>query len=352
MSWFAKNFEKAALGGAVVVALGLGYLGWSRFGAVEEDFGSGLGGPGNNNDTAVKGAEFIPMAIQSMGLNRTWEQARDGDRPVDLFTGISLFVASSDPERPVDLLTDEPVHQPIPNTWWLENRLDPGFADSPARDPDGDGFSNLEEFKAGTDPNSARSFPPPIAKLTFVKDESLIWVLRPGYEDGGKFPFTYENNKRQTNRITSANAVSPEQIFFDKEPAKGRFKLIGSEVRQELNPRTQVEMDVTIVTIEDQRPNKKGVKYEFPSPLPDDERKNAHLKYDRTAVLSLEALGLNGKEFKVEENTRFALPPDARNKDYLLQSVTPEMITVEFKDADGKTRTVEIGKGGFPNLGQ
>ena len=352
MSWFAKNYEKAALGGAVVVALGLGYLGWSKFGAVQEDFGSGLSGPRNNNETAVKGAELIPMAIQSMGLNRTWEQARDGDRPVDLFTGISLFVASSDPEKPVDLLKDDPVHEPIPNTWWLENRLDPGFADSPARDPDGDGFSNLEEFKAETDPNAPRSYPQLIAKLSYVKDESLIWVLRPGYGSEGKFPFTYEDGKGRRNRVTAANMVSPDEIFFEKEPAKGRFKLIGSEVRKELNPKINEKMNVTIVTIEDQRPNKKGVKYEFPSPLPDDERKNEHLKFDRTAVLSLKALGLNGKEFKVEENTRFALPPDASKKDYLLKSVTPEIITVEFTDADGKTQSVEIGKGGFPNLGQ
>ena len=158
MSWFSKNYEKAALGGAVVVALGLAYLGWSKFGGVEEDFGTGLKGGGNNN-TAVAGADLIPKALQSMKLDRTWKQALDGERPVDLFTGIALFIKSSDPEKPVDLLKDAPVHPPIPNTWWLENRIDPGFADSPDRDPDGDGFSNIEEFNAKTDPNNAKSHP-------------------------------------------------------------------------------------------------------------------------------------------------------------------------------------------------
>jgi hypothetical protein len=290
------------------------------------------------------------MALQSMKLDRKWEQARDGDRPVDLFTGISLFVTSSDPEKPVDLQTDEPIHPPIPNTWWLENRLDPGFADSPARDPDSDGFSNLEEFTAATNPNESRSFPSLIAKLTYVKDESVIWVLRPGYGSEGKFPFTYEDNKGRRNRVTAAQMIGPNEVFFEKEPAKGRFKLLGSEVRKVPNPKLNVELDVTIVTIEDQRPNKKGVVYEFPSPLPDDERKNEHLKYDRTAVLSLEALGLNGKEFRVEENTAFALPPDAKSKDYVLKSINPQNITIEFKDKDGSIRTVQIGKGGFADL--
>ena len=46
MSWFSKNYEKAALGGAVAVALGLAYLGWSKFGGVDEDFDASLKGDG------------------------------------------------------------------------------------------------------------------------------------------------------------------------------------------------------------------------------------------------------------------------------------------------------------------
>ena len=132
MSWFSKNYEKAALGAAVVAALGIAYLGWSKNGGVDQDFDLGLKGAGNNN-TAVAGADLIPKALQSMKLDRTWAQAQDGDRPVDLFTGIALFIKSSDPEKAIDLRKDAPVHPPIPNTWWLENRIDPGFADSPDR---------------------------------------------------------------------------------------------------------------------------------------------------------------------------------------------------------------------------
>ena len=138
MSWFSKNYEKAALGGAVAVALGLAYLGWSKFSSVESDFGGVLVGSGNNNP-AVAAADLIPKALQSLKIDRTWNQALDSDRPVDLFTGIALFIKSSEPEKPVDLIKDAPVHDGIPNTWWLEHRLDPGFADSPNRDPDEDG---------------------------------------------------------------------------------------------------------------------------------------------------------------------------------------------------------------------
>lgn len=347
MSWFSKNYEKAALGGAVAVALGLAYTGWSKFGNVEQDFGAGLKGQGSN-DTSVKDADLIPKSLASLKLDRTWNQALDGDRPVDLFTGIPLFVSSAAPEKPIDLLKDAPVHPPIPNVWWITNRLDPGFADSPGRDPDEDGFSNLEEFNSKTDPNDSKSVPSLIAKLMYVKDESLAWVLRPGYGSDGAFPFNYQDTKGGINKTGAADMIVAGGLFFTKPPMLNRFKLLGSEVRKEMNKKINIEMEVTIVRIEDQRPNKKGTVYELPSPL-SEERRNEYLKYDRTAVFSLEALGLNGKEFKVEENMTFGLPPESPKKDYLAKVVTPESVTVEYTNPAGEKKTFEISKGSLPN---
>ncbi len=343
MSWFSKNYEKAALGGAVAIALGIAYMGWSKYNGVESEFNTDLKGKGNNN-AAVRDADLIPKALSSMKRDPTWNQAMLGDREVDLFTGIALFVPSAAPETTVDLRKDAPIHDPIPNTWWLTNRLDPGFADSPARDPDEDGFSNMEEYLAKTDPNDPKSIPALIAKLMYVRDESLTWVIRPSYGSDGKFPFNYLDSNKRANKTGAADMIEPNGLFFLKEPMKNRFKFLGSEVRKEMNPNTKVEMEVTYVRIEDQRANKKGTVYEFPAPLSED-RINEHQKFDRTAVLSLEALGLGGKEFKVEENTKFALPPGSPNQDYLLKTVTPGSVVVEYTNAAGATKTVEISKG-------
>lgn len=348
MSWLSKNYEKAALGGAVVVALGLGYLGWSKIGAVETDFAKPPGSAGKGNP-AVPGADLIPKAKQSLTLDRTWNQALDGERPVDLFTGVPLVIKSSEPEKAIDPIKDAPIHDPIPNIWWLENRIDPGFADSPSRDPDGDGFSNLEEFNAKTDPNDNKSIPELLAKLKYVKDETLTWALRPGYGSNGEFPFSYADNKRQANKVPAGEMVKPDGLFFPKGPMANRFKLLGSEVRRELNKRINLEVEVTYVRIEDQKPNKKGKVYEIPSPL-SEERMNEFAQYDRTGVFTLEALGQGGTEFKVEENTTFGLPPSSTKKDYLLKEVTPDKVVVEGPDGKGGRKTVEIPKGSMPTM--
>jgi hypothetical protein len=347
MSWISENYEKTLVGGAIAVALGLGYLGWAGMQSVDEDFSAGLKGAGSS-DTAVQRADLIPKAEQSLGLKREWTQGRDPqDRPVDLFTGVPLFIKSTAPDKAIDLLKDLPVHPPIPNTWWLESRLDPGFANAPELDPDSDGFTNLQEFEAKTDPQNMHDHPPLIQKLRYVKDESLAWVLRPSYGQDGAFPFAYLDNRRGENRITAAEPVQQGELFFRKGVQKNRFKLLSSEVRKEINKKMNIEMETTWVKVEDQHPHKKGKVYEFPAPLGED-RQNDFRQFDRTAVFKLEAIGQEAKEFKVEEFTRFALPADAKDKSYLLKSVSPDKVVIEFKDPEGALRTVEINKGAMP----
>jgi len=47
----------------------------------------------------------------------------------------------------------------MPDDYEITNRLDPLNAADANADADGDGFTNLEEFQAGTDPQDATDFP-------------------------------------------------------------------------------------------------------------------------------------------------------------------------------------------------
>ncbi len=346
MSWISKNYEKAAVGTAVLLAAGLAYAGWSKLSSVELDFGSTpVGSKPEQSDPGVKSAGSVAKAKSSFQLKREWTKAKDEGRPVDLFTGVALFVNKNDQEKPVDLIDGAPVHEGIPNSWWLGYRIDPGFGDSPLRDADGDGFSNKDEYTAKTDPSNGKDFPALITKLTYIGDESVQWLLRPGFESaGGSFTFTFGDGKA-VNKVGAANPVPPGGIFFEKGAAMGRFKLLGSEKRKVMNEAIQAEEEITFVRIEDQKPNKKGIVYEIPASFRTaDQRK--YTRSDCTAVLSLEALGLAGQEFKIEENTSFALPPGDGEKAYRLTEVSAERIVIEFTGEDGKVLSHEIKKGG------
>lgn len=348
MSWISENYEKASIGVAAVAALGLAYVGWMKIGAVEQDFsGAATGRTPAKSDPSVKGAEGVAIAVASFKLKREWTKGEDEGRPVDLFTGVPLFVNKNNLENPVDLVDGnvEPVHPPIPNQWWIDNRIDPGFGDSPQRDADEDGFSNLDEFNAKTDPNDKRDYPSLITKLTYAGDEAMQWVLRPGYPGAnGGFTFEYNDDLRRAARTGAVNPIAPGGLFFADGPIKERFKFLSSEKRKEMNETLNVEVEVTIVTVEDQKPNKAGMTYEIPSQFrKGDAAKFA--KFDRTAILSLEALGLEGQEMKVEEFTSFALPPDAKEKSFKLKEVSPEAIVVEHTKSDGKTAEYTILKG-------
>jgi len=343
MSWLSKNYEKAAIGGAAVVALGLVALGLLKVNNVEQDFATELKGSGNDNP-AVKDADLVAKASASLGNKRKWDQADDKGRPVNLFTGIPLFISKSDPNKPVDPYGGDPIHPPIPNQWWLQYRLDPGFGDSPQRDPDSDGFSNLEEFNAKTDPTNSSDFPALINKLAYKGDESVNWILKPGFDTDGGYGFSYRDNKGAQAKIAAGGVVKPDEIFFaDGNVAKGRFKLLGAETRKINNPKLNMEQEFKFVRVEDQKPNKKGKIYELKQNFRDEEI-GTYSQFDRTAILKLDALDQGGTEFKVEENTTFGLPANSEKKDYLLKSVTPEKIEVEYTAADGTKKTIEIPK--------
>lgn len=342
MSWLSKNYEKAALGGAAVIALGLATLGWLKVNKVDQDFATELKGSGNDNP-AVKDADLVAKASASLGNKRKWDQADDKGRPVDLFTGIPLFVSKAEPTKAVDLVGGDPVHPPIPNQWWLQYRLDPGFGDSPMRDPDGDGFSNLEEFNAKTDPTNSSEFPALVDKLLYQGDESIQWILKPGFDSDGGFGFSYRDNKGGAGKIAAGGVVKPNETFFADGVAKGRFKLLGFEERIIKNPKTNSEQPFKFVRVEDQKANKGKKIYELKQNFRDEEIPT-YSQYDRTAVLKLDALDQGGTEFKVEENTTFGLPVTSEKKDYLLKSVTPEKIEVEYTAPDGSKKTIEIPK--------
>lgn len=352
MSWFTDHYEKVAVGGTALVAIGLAFVGFQSLGSIEEVFSATPKGKGPN-DASVLNADEVVTVISAFEIQRKWTKAEDTTaRPVDLFTGVPLFVKRDNPKEPLDLPKSTDIHPPIPNKWWIEYRIDPGFADSPLRDGDEDGFTNLEEFNAQTDPTDKRSHPNLIQKLSYVGNESVEWVLRPSGFPSVEKPepdmgFKYGDSKKKTNQVGLADPIPKGGLFFATDPMKGRFRYLGTEKRMVRNERIQEDETVWIVKIEDMKPNKKGRIYEIPDNFKQGEI-NKYRQFDRTAILSLEALGMNGQEFRIEENVAFALPPDGPEKRFKLMEIAPDRILVREVLENGTTEDHQILKTNQP----
>jgi hypothetical protein len=356
MSWMSENYEKAALGGGAAVALALAFFGWSAASSVDENLQNPATGRGDNT-TAVKGAEEIPGTISAMKAGHKWSPAVVNDRSLDLFTGIPLFAKRGEKD-PVDLWTAQPIHPPIDNQWFLKYRIDIGFADSAERDPDGDGFSNLEEFQAKTDPSDPKSHPALIAKLSYVDQEKVQWMVRWSSEldDRSVFKCRDSHFPGKDFGMKMEDAVKPGEICKFKDlrdkkcPLSNRFKFVEIQERTEKNKRTGEKKTMKYAIMEDLKPNKKGDRFEVPRRVPTARLKQL-IHQDRTAVFELKAAGHQGKTFKVEERTVFALPPGAKEKRFFLKEVTDKNVTVEVRDASGAAmKTFVIPKGGLPDI--
>ncbi len=359
-----QQYDKVILAASAIVGLGLAYLGYSKSSNAEADFEFIAKSNGQAN-VAVQSAPLLNSTLALVEKPHILQQAvcSDSKRPIDQFVGVSLFAkkpaSGSKIAKPVDPVLDAPIHPPIPNSWWLENQIDPGFANSPQRDEDGDGFTNMEEFEAKTDADDKKAHPSLLQKLRFVKYESMgyfLWFssslgpnqyqfkivqLPPVFESASLGQQqSYLANSLQYNRTKSFISVTSN--IFDEGFGKNRFRLKEVVEREVTNEATKLTLKNEFAVIEDLAPHKQDT-FEIPK-TPRAKERPATVRYDRSAVLVLDAVGEEGKEFKVLENTRFSLPNKAGEKAYLLKKITPEALTVEFTDKEGKTQTVEIPK--------
>lgn len=352
MSWIKENYHIAALGGGALVLAGLGYLGYSANQAENEAFDAN--NPPKKTDVSSGGGENAKGLTASLTkVNPVEQQKMKSGRPVDLFTSVNLYTRDGRVDDLLDLLTmSEPVHPPIPNQWWVDHRIDPSYSDSPQRDQDGDGYTNLEEFEAKTDPNDPKSIGDLIEKLEVVSVESDMWLLlfKSVLGEGYQFDLLYKpfGGRAQTNRIPASDAIAKGDTFFKEDPGKDRFKLVDIEAREEDGPTGRRPRNWAIV--EDLSEKKKGQKYELKFNLPAKERP-LETQYDHTVIFRLNAIGEEGNQFKVTESGTFSLPAGGEEQTYKLVEVKlepagpavrkAESVVVQYEQ-DGETKTREI----------
>ncbi len=352
MANLSESYDKVALVFSLLVALGLGTLVLMAKGNVSEDFPDVTGGgrakaPENPNE------ELYKKTTENVGSKVTLEgPVTEKGRAIENFVGTPLFLKDG-VENPIDLgdpSYKEVVHESIPNQWWLDHRIDPGWDNSPSLDQDGDGFSNREEFSAKTDPNDPKSFPGLVSKLQCMQLKKRVFRLTYSSDStigeikaSDTFKFNYEEivNKQRV-RATSENIQPGKGVdsnVFSKGGAQMRYEFKKIEQRKFINPRNNLQETSNFATLEDVAGAKKGDSIE----LKKGSRNGVNVR-DWTAVLRLAAIGQEANELQIEERGTFSLPfdPNAAKKPYTFAGVSDLGSAIIEWDEDGETKSMEL----------
>lgn len=147
------------------------------------------------------------------------------------------LLVMENPEKP-DVASR--VHKDTPNEWFFRYGLDSvlGRPDALALDTDGDGFSNQEEYAAGTDPSDAASHPPFLvgdsAKIQWVKRHTSTHTLElSSMSDFSSASPLFvvnsfkndEDNRYQIKDLKPGDSFGLEAAAGEGSLAKDRFKI-------------------------------------------------------------------------------------------------------------------------------
>lgn len=336
MSWISENYEKAALGGAAVIAVALAALSWKSHSDAAAEYEVAL--PAQSDDANVEGLPLILETDKSFKSAHEISRNSVNDREVDLFTSVPIFIKKGDLANPIDLFKGEAIHEGIDNMFWIKHGLDPGCEHSADLDPDEDGFSNREECIAGTNPVDFDSHPDPVLKLAIAAVTTEQVHVKPAAFDG-RATFRLEDKKGNNLNKMKPTPIAPGSVIsFSGAKMKERFKFVAVE---------GTGLRDRVWTIEDLKPNKKGTQYKFDRKGNLQGAPNREFGImDSTVEFKLEALKAGGESFKVEENMSFELPSQGGEgkKAYVFKSINlkEKLVVIEYKASDGSIAIHQI----------
>ncbi|PYJ48593.1 MAG: hypothetical protein DME87_12090, partial [Verrucomicrobia bacterium] len=138
-------------------------------------------------------------------------------------------------------LQNTQVHAPVPNEWFEQYALPIEDADALDQDPDGDGFTNLDEWQGGTNPIDKNSHPDYLTKLHLVSATEE------------PFPFMFSSWVGTTFALNSLDQSEPTQFLKIGDIIRGtRFKITKFIEKHERNQYgTKVDVSELLLEHED-----------------------------------------------------------------------------------------------------
>jgi hypothetical protein len=267
-----------------------------------------------------------------------WNQRADGASP---FVSRPYILKEGKLLDPME--GDTPLYPPVPNKWLVDHHLDYSDMNILSKDPKHKGFTVLEEFQAGTDPNNASEFPPLSSKLILeesgIKKSSYLleFIGEEPNEKGEKEiqikPAQPLANPAKGNRPDTAirGVMKGETI-----PGAPFLKVVDLiEKKKTIN---DTEYDVSELVLENTQTGEHITLV----------KKNTSREYTKTPIEIVESISfgyqLNGgarEDFNVERGKELSLSSldKTHTETYRLVDISKEGVLL---DRDGKKYTVKI----------
>ena len=247
------NYEKVIL--TISSLLAIGAAGFLIFQSSAFEDSLLLPQGASRNDLNAPDNAAVVTGIDTLKKKYAWLSPDRSGKPVPLNKSVLLVMKSGEL---FDLLLPEPqLRPPMTNLFLTGDRTkNPPEAELPNiyspnvgdLDADNDGFSNLEEFTAKTDPRSDSSLPPLTNKLVLRQriSHDYILVLKGG-SDG-----TFQIQRLQPSKGSVFKPLN-EEFGFDKGAT--RFKLLEAQ-KQTIQHPTLGPMEAYVVKALDLSTNK------------------------------------------------------------------------------------------------
>jgi len=246
MDWIKKHYDKVVLALAALAFAVCAVMAFMNFKALEDVF---------NLEEVKEQKQKIhepPMELLQDAIKLVKAPLQWGLHSGSLLVS-RLYILKD--EKLIDPIeSDTPIHPPIPNKWFIEYNVDytiPGILNVDLR---GTGFTVLEMWRAGLDPNGDKV--PPLSTKLYLKSfvSTPFRIKFTGSPDDGE---TFMINSQDVTRTQFLKIGDMIEAGKDAEgkPRKPIYKLIS------FTPKTtvinEIETDISELIIENTETNKR-----------------------------------------------------------------------------------------------
>ena len=309
MDWLKNNYERVALIAAVLVLLLSAFAIFRSAAAFSNEFADLQSHPRQRPASPPGRASEVDAAERELNQPPQWSfSGRSG-----LFVPEKHFIGENG--EPATLQTTE-VHPPVPNEWFEQYSLPIADADVLDQDPDGDGFTNLDEWQGHTNPIDPQSHPAYTSKLKLKS-----YSQEP-------FRLVFSSRTEDTFGINTIDLRQPTQFVKIGDNIAGTHSKVAKFTEKTAKDKYGTDQDVSELTLENTETHEQLTLVK------------ERVAISPESVSSFVYTWKGRKEFVVKKGQEFSLPPE-REIRYKLIDVQPnKAVIVSSQKPDAP---IEIG---------